>query len=419
MPGPRVLVVGSGGREHALAWRLAREGVVARVAPGNGGTPNALPLDALDCAALADFAERERLDLTIVGPEAPLAAGIVDYFTQRGLQVLGPTRAAARLEWSKAFAKDFLARHSIPTAAAQVVGSQAEASAAAARRGLPVVLKADGLAGGKGVFVTRTRAELERALDQLFGQRTLGAAADAVLVEECLDGPELSVLAFCDGQRVALMPPVRDYKRLLDYDRGPNTGGMGGMARPSYATPELLWDIEQRVLRPTIEGMLASGQPYRGILYAGLILTRDGPRVLEFNCRFGDPEAELILPLLEGSLFEACAATAAGALEPTAIGWRMTSTYGVVLAAAGYPEAPRVGEPIAGLEALPARVHAFHAGTRLEAARGLVTSGGRVMCLVGEDRAAVYQAAEAVTFSGKQFRRDIGLELASAVGANA
>jgi phosphoribosylamine---glycine ligase len=405
----KVLVVGSGGREHALAWRLAREGVDALVAPGNGGTANAAAVEAMDLHGLAELAERERVDLTIVGPEAPLAAGIVDLFDARKLPVFGPTRAAARLEWSKAWTKDFLRRHDIPTAAAHVVDSGAAARQAIGAMGLPLVLKADGLAGGKGVFVVATEAAAAEALDQLFGRRLVGNAADQVLVEEYLEGPELSVLAFTDGEHSAVMPPARDYKRLLDGDRGPNTGGMGGYTRPAYATQAVLDEIQQRVLRPALAGMQAEGDPYRGVLYAGLMLTRDGPRVLEFNCRFGDPECQLILPLLSSSLGEVCASIAAGQLRCQDVHWMRGRTYGVVVATPGYPEAPRVGAPLSGLDELPTDVLVFHAGTRVEDGR-LVTAGGRVVTLVGFDRGRVYAAAESIDLAGKQFRRDIGVE---------
>ena len=416
----KVLVVGSGAREHALSWRLGLDGADLLVAPGNGGTPDAAPVAATDVEALIALAERERVDLTVVGPEAPLAAGLVDRFAERGLRAFGPTRAAARLEWSKGWTKDFLQRHGIPTARAQMVESERAARTAVARFGLPVVLKADCLAAGKGVFVVTTPAEAEDALDHLFARRSLGAAADVVLVEECLFGPELSVLAFSDGERLALMPPARDYKRLHDHDNGPNTGGMGGYTRPAYATPELLVEIEQRVLRPTLAGMVAEGHPYRGVLYAGLMLTSEGPRVLEFNCRFGDPECQLILPLLEGSLLDVCASVADGALEPQSARWREERTYGVVLAARGYPARPVAGDPIDGLDDLARvepSVQAFHAGTARAADGSLVTAGGRVATLVGADRGAVYRAADIVRFSGKQFRRDIGVELPALVGA--
>jgi phosphoribosylamine---glycine ligase len=342
----------------------------------------------------------------------------VDCFERRGLPVFGPTQAAARLEWSKAWTKGFLRRHRIPTGAAEVVMSEVAARQSVARMGLPIVLKADGLAGGKGVFVATAPSEVEAAMDQLFGRRALGRAADQVLVEEYLEGPELSVLAFTDGERLAVMPPARDYKRLLDADRGPNTGGMGGYTRPEYATDALLEETERRILRPTLAGMRAEGHGYRGILYAGLMVTREGPKVLEFNCRFGDPECQLILPLLETSLLEVCLSVASGVLRPETLRWRDGSTYGIVLATRGYPEAPEVGDVIHGLDNLPDGVVAFHAGTRLDAGR-VVTASGRVLTLVGFDRQGVYTAAQSVCFEGKQLRGDIGLEVPSIVGARA
>jgi phosphoribosylamine--glycine ligase len=272
------------------------------------------------------------------------------------------------------------------------------------------VLKADGLAAGKGVFVATNQSEMEAALDELFRRRSLGAAADHVLVEEYLEGRELSVLAFTDGEQLAVMPPARDYKRLLDGDRGPNTGGMGGYTRPAYATASLLHEVEQRILRPTLAGMRTEGQPYRGVLYAGLILTSDGPRVLEFNCRFGDPECQLILPLLKSRLTEVCSAVVEGRLDASQVRWEDGRTYGVVLAARGYPDAPAVGDPIDGLDDLPSGVLAFHAGTRRDGAR-LVTAGGRVLTVVAPERESAYAAAESIQFDGKQFRGDIGPEV--------
>lgn len=414
----KVLVVGSGGREHALAWRLAGEGIDVVVAPGNAGTRQNACVQATDIDGLIQLVKRERIELTIVGPEAPLAAGLVDRFAQAGLAVFGPSQGAARLEWSKAWTKDFLRRLDIPTGAAEIVDSESSARRAIKRVGLPVVLKADGLAGGKGVFVVHTNAELEEALDHLFTRHKLGAAADHVLVEEFLEGPELSVLAFTDGERLALMPPARDYKRLLADDRGPNTGGMGGFTRPADASAALLREVESSILQPTLEGMQAAGHPYRGVLYAGLMLTHDGPKVLEFNCRFGDPECQLILPLLSSGLSDICASVAEGSLRPDAVGWSAKQTYGVVLASRGYPDAPEVGDPIDGLDDVPPSVMAFHAGTHMDCLDGtVVTAGGRVLTLVGFERAEVYRAVETVRFEGKQYRRDIGVELASAVGA--
>jgi phosphoribosylamine---glycine ligase len=413
----KVLVVGAGGREHALAWRLAGEGNDVLVAPGNGGTARNVPIQVTDVAGLVALARRESVDLTVVGPEAPLASGLVDSFCAAGLTVFGPTRAAARLEWSKAFAKAFVRRHGIPTAWAEVVDDEAGARRVIARVGLPVVLKADGLAAGKGVFVALTTNDLETAIDQLFRRRAFGTAASQVLVEEYLSGAEMSVLAFTDGERFALMPPARDYKRLLEGDLGPNTGGMGGVTWPEHASRGLLDEVQQRVIRPALAGMAGEGHPYRGVLYAGLMLTADGPRVLEFNSRFGDPECQLILPLVQGSLSEMCASVAAGSLQPEAIDWAAGRTYGVVLAAPGYPEAPRVGEPIGGLDMVPHDVRVFHAGTRRLVDGSLVTSGGRVLTVVSANRDAVYAAADAIRFPGRQFRADIGrARVAAGVG---
>jgi phosphoribosylamine--glycine ligase len=412
----KVLVVGSGGREHAIAWRLMTEGVDVLVAPGHAGTPRTADIAAMDIEGLAALAGREHVDLTIVGPEAPLAAGLVDAFSARGLKAFGPTRAAAQLEWSKAWTKSFLQQHAIPTARAEVVDSELNARRVIARTGLPIVLKADGLAGGKGVFVVHTPQEVDEALQQLFHR--LGDAARHVLVEELLEGPELSVLAFTEGERLAVMPPARDYKRLLDGDHGPNTGGMGGLTRPDYATESLLDDVEQRILRPTLAGMQAEGNPYRGVLYAGLMLTADGPQVIEFNCRFGDPECQLILPLLSSRLIDACEAVVEGRLDRREVTWRQGQTYGVVLATRGYPEAPETGQPIFGLESLHEDVRVFHAATRVDDGGRLVTGGGRVLTLVGADRNAVYRAADTIRFEGKHYRRDIGVDVASAVAAS-
>jgi phosphoribosylamine--glycine ligase len=406
----KVLVVGGGGREHALAWKLERDGTQVVVAPGNGGTPGCVSVQPSDSSGLAVLAERERVDLTIVGPEAPLAAGLVDDFAARGLVAFGPTRAAARLEWSKGWTKAFLGRHGVPTAGFEIVDSEVAARRAVGRVQLPVVLKADGLASGKGVFVCLSPADVDAACRVLFGAGRLGLAAEQVLVEEFLEGPELSVLAFTDGERFAIMPPARDYKRLLDGDRGPNTGGMGGVTWPSYATPDVLEMVAEQVLAPTVAGMASEGNPYRGVLYAGLMLTRAGPRVLEFNCRFGDPECQLILPLLKSNLADTCQAAASGALQPADVEWSRRRTCGVVLAADGYPAAPRAGDAIEGLSDVSSEALVFHAGTqRLNDGR-LVTAGGRVLTVVGFDRTSAYAAANAIHFAGKQLRSDIGLE---------
>jgi phosphoribosylamine--glycine ligase len=397
-----VLVIGSGGREHALAWRLGLEGVDVTVAPGNGGTPRTTPVPADDVAGLVDLAHAEHFDFTVVGPEVPLAMGIVDAFEARGLKIFGPSQAAARLESSKAFSKDFFVRHGIPTARAQVVSGAAAARRAIASFGLPVVLKADGLAAGKGVWVIHDAADVEQALT---GFQALGEDG---LVEECLSGPELSVLAFTDGERFSLMPPARDYKRVFEFDKGPNTGGMGAFTRPSDVSDDLIAEIASTVIAPTLAGMAAEAAPYRGVLYAGLMLTSCGPRVLEFNCRFGDPECQVIVPLFRGSLSEVLESVAEGRLDTSSVTWADERTYGVVLATHGYPEDPRTGDEITNIPQT-AGVEVFQAGTRRHGEK-LLTSGGRVMTLVSTDRHAVYEAAAHVTFEGKHYRRDIGQE---------
>lgn len=424
----KVLVVGSGGREHALAWKLfaspRAEGIFC--APGNAGTAllgHNLDVQATDVEGVVSVAQARGVDLVVVGPEAPLAAGLVDALAERGIKAFGPTKAAARLEWSKAWAKEFLQRHRIPTAHAEVVESAQQARDAVARVGLPIVLKADGLAGGKGVWVCQDEQTLVTALDALFESAALGEAAARVLVEQYLEGPELSVLAFVDGERIAVMPPARDYKRLEDGDRGPNTGGMGGFTRPAYATPDLMGRLEWEVLRPTVQGMAAEGTPYRGVLYAGLMLTRDGPRVLEFNCRFGDPEAQVILPLLESDLLEICLAVAEGRLDPSSVRWGGGVTCGVVLAASGYPHDPRTGDVIGGLDDLEPGVLAFHGGTQLRTSsrflggttRNVVTNGGRVLTVVATAttlaiaRSLAYEGVDGIEFAGGRFRSDIAL----------
>jgi phosphoribosylamine---glycine ligase len=417
----RILVLGGGGREHALVWRLAQERIHQLwCAPGNAGTlalAHNLPVDPTDPEQALSTADQVDAELTIVGPEAPLAAGIVDRFQAAGRRILGPTRAAARLETSKVWAKQFLLRHGLSTARAEVAGDAHAARAALGRFGLPAVLKADGLAGGKGVFVLTHPPEVDAALELLFERRLLGAAADQVLVEECLSGPELSVLAWVDGEHLAVMPPARDYKRLLDGNHGPNTGGMGGYTRPPDATPELLERIERDILRPAVTAMAAEGTPYRGVLYAGLMLTSDGPKLVEFNCRLGDPEAQLILPLLQSgsSLSELACAVTEGGLDRLPVRWRPSVTCGVVLAAPGYPEQPRLGGAIHGLDRVGNGVLVFHAGTRKAPdGGGLVTAGGRVLALVAEAaslaaaRATVYGQAADVHFEGRQLRTDIG-----------
>ncbi len=418
----RVLVLGSGGREHALVWALARAPSVDSVlaAPGNPGMADVAELVAVDLTdldAVADVAGNLDVDLTVVGPEGPLAAGVADVFARRGLRLFGPTAAAAELESSKVFAKEFCRRHAIPTAEAAIVRNAAEASNAAHRFGFPVVLKADGLAAGKGVLIVTDPTELDTAIEQLFVSRRFGAAADRVLVEECLQGTEVSFMVISDGERWETVATSHDYKRVGDHDRGPNTGGMGSHS-PAFALGEAERSlIVDTVIAPTVRGMAAEGRPYRGVLYAGLMMTADGPKVLEFNCRLGDPETQSVLRRLDGDLAETLAAAADGRLETGRLGWSPDAAACLVLAAQNYPASPRTGDPITGLEeagTLPGVV-VFHAGTRRDGDRWL-TAGGRVLSVTATGTTlaqaidAVYRAGRMIEFDGCHHRTDIGAD---------
>jgi phosphoribosylamine--glycine ligase/phosphoribosylformylglycinamidine cyclo-ligase len=418
----RILVVGGGGREHALAWKLAQSSRVDHVyvAPGNAGTAalgTNVPIQATDVAGLVDFARTERVDLTVVGPEAPLVAGLVDACTAAGVTAFGPTRAAAQLEASKAFAKRFMIEEGIPTAPAATFHIYDAARAYLHQVGAPIVVKASGLAAGKGVFVCTTVDEAEAALEATMVRHEFGSAGDEVLIETCLQGEEVSLLAFCDGHTAVPMIPARDYKRVGDGDNGPNTGGMGGYAPSSYLPPHLIEAITARVLQPTLDGMRRRGTPYVGVLYAGLMLTDAGPRVLEFNCRFGDPETQSLLPLLEGDLVELLLACVHGRLGQAQVRWKPERAVCIVLAAGGYPGAYSPGAPITIDADLPALV--FHAGTRLVDGRP-VTAGGRVLAVtataptLGEARDRAYAAVGHICFEGMQYRTDIA---AGAAGA--
>jgi phosphoribosylamine--glycine ligase len=417
----RILIVGSGGREHALAWKIARSPRCERIfcAPGNGGTAlvaeNVLLADS-DIAELAAFAERERIDLTIIGPEIPLSLGIVDEFIRRGLRVFGPTRAAAELEGSKIFAKRFMARRDIPTGQFHVAESAEEALASvrSGEFGFPVVLKADGLAAGKGVIIARDLASADDAGRRIMIDREFGAAGDRILVEEFLRGREVSFIVVTDGERVLPLATAMDHKAVFDGDEGPNTGGMGAISPSPFVGPDLHAEILRTIIRPTIEGMAAEGRPYRGALYAGLMLTEDGPRVLEFNGRFGDPETQPQMLRLESDLADVLAAAADGR-APETIAWTADPSACVILASGGYPGPYEKGKEIVGLEEaerLP-RVAVFHAGTKRDGGR-LLTSGGRVLgvCATGGTLAdalrAAYEAAGKIRFDRMHYRRDIG-----------
>ena len=414
----RILVIGSGGREHALAWKLAQSPRVddVLVAPGNGGTAGMarnVPIAAADIDGLVRLAQERAVDLTIVGPEAPLVAGLVDAFEAAGLRAFGPTAAAAQLESSKAFAKTFMIKQGIPTASAQIFDDFETARAALASHTGPIVVKASGLAAGKGVLVCDTQAEALAALKQMMVERAFGAAGDQVLIEERLTGEEVSLLAFSDGRTVVPMLPARDYKRALDGDRGPNTGGMGGYAPSPMLTADLIDGITSTVLQPTIDGMRERGTPYVGVLYAGLMLTDQGPKVLEYNARFGDPETQILLPLLETDLVDTILACLAGRLADLPIRWRAGASVGVVLASGGYPDSYATGDPIEGLEAIDGAT-VFHAGTRREGAQ-TVTAGGRVLTVtaqgstIDEARRTAYAAVDRIHFRQMAYRHDIAL----------
>ena len=417
----RILIAGGGGREHALAWRLQREaGTQIFCAPGNPGIAaiaHVVPIDPADPDALFALAEREAIDLTVIGPELPLDRGVVDRFRAGGRRIFGPPRAAAQLECSKAFAKGFMARHGIPTARYRVCESSVEARAAidSGEFGFPIVLKADGLAAGKGVVVAADRAAALQAIAAAMDERQFGAAGARLVVEECLVGPEVSFFALCDGTRALPMASAQDHKRIFDGDQGPNTGGMGAFAPSPLLDAPMQALIMRDVVEPVLRGMRREGTEYRGFLYAGLMMTCSGPKVIEYNVRFGDPEAQVVLPLVKGALGPLLAAAADGDLRGHAIELRDGASVGVVLAAAGYPGKVETDAPITGLDAASAvpDVTIFHSGT---AQRGdeIVTAGGRVLTITATgatyqaaiDRA--YDAVSLISFQGMQYRRDIG-----------
>lgn len=421
-----VLVVGSGGREHALAWALSRSPNVDHVyvAPGNAGTewpasPSRaaaanVAIDSGDFAALVAFAQQKQIDLTVIGPEIPLAQGIVDIFQAEGLRVFGPSQAAATLEASKAFAKTFMREYGIPTADYAVFDDYQAACDYVNQSRSPLVVKADGLAAGKGVIVCDDHEEALAALQRIMVNREFGDSGNRVVIEERLIGPELSVLAFADGRAVALMPCARDHKRVFDGDQGANTGGMGAYAPVPDISPPLIEEIRRSVLQPAIDGMAARDTPYVGVLYAGLILTSGGPKVLEFNCRFGDPETQAILPLLETDLPEIMLACVEGQLDSVAVRWKASACATIVLAAPGYPGAYLKGLPISGLDRfVDDSAVVFHAGTARQGDQ-IVTAGGRVLAVSapGVDLpaalSAAYRAVERIHFEGMHYRRDIG-----------
>ena len=419
----KILVIGSGGREHALAWKLSQSPKVQQVyvAPGNGGTalsPNLKNVPITDLAALRDWALAEKIALTVVGPEQPLAAGVVDDFRAHGLRIFGPTKAAAQLESSKAFSKDFMARHGIPTAAYETFSDPGAAHAYVDRLGAPIVVKADGLAAGKGVVVAATKEEAHAAIDDMLGGNTLGVAHNdggaRVVIEEFLQGEEASFIVLCDGKNVVAMASSQDHKRLKDGDEGPNTGGMGAYSPAPVVTADVHARAMREIILPTIRGMEKDGIPYTGFLYAGLMIDAKGhPKTLEFNCRMGDPETQPILMRLKSDFYDVMVAASDGKLDQMELDWDRRTALGVVMAAHGYPEAPRKGDVITGLPQDAEDAMVFHAGTQLQ--DGVVSvTGGRVLCVtaladsVKQAQQRVYDVARGIHFDGAQYRRDIG-----------
>jgi phosphoribosylamine---glycine ligase len=416
----KILVIGSGGREHALVWKIRQSPRVTKVfaAPGSAAIGElaelvAIPPEKID--ELAAFAEQEKIDLTVVGPEMPLTLGIADLFESRGLRIFGPNKAAAQLEGSKAFAKEILASNNIPTAAFGTFSDPASAKDFLRQQNPPHVIKADGLAAGKGVVICSAGQEAESVIDNILVRKVFGAAGSKVVVEEFLEGEEASFMVLTDGEHVLPLATSQDHKRRDDGDRGPNTGGMGAYSPAPVVTPALHQRIMMEVIEPTLRGLAADGTPYTGFLYAGLMIGPDGtPRVLEFNCRLGDPETQPLLARLTSDLTELCEAALAGTLDRPTARWDPRAALGVVMAAGGYPQAVRKGDRIDGLEAaerLPGKV--FHAGTHLTS-QGVVTNGGRVLCAVGlgdsvrEAQAQAYALVDRIQFPGAQYRRDIG-----------
>jgi phosphoribosylamine--glycine ligase len=421
----KLLVVGSGGREHAIAWRLAQSARVQKVyvAPGNGGTAREPGLENVAITAvdsLADFALKESIHLTVVGPEAPLAEGIVDLFRSKGLRIFGPTRACAQLESSKEFAKEFMVRHRIPTAKFAAFTDAAPAHEYVDSHGAPTVIKADGLAAGKGVVVATSAAEAHEAIDGMLVEHAMGAAGNRIVIEEFLEGEEASFIVLADGEHVLPLATSQDHKRLKDGDQGPNTGGMGAYSPAPVVTPELHARVVREIIQPVLTGMAREGRPYSGFLYAGLMIDGSGnPKVLEFNCRLGDPETQPILLRLKSDLFELIDHAVDGRLDRIGTEWDRRTALGVVLAAAGYPESPQRGAVISGLPAPAGDCRVFHAGTAINDG-SLVTNGGRVLCVtaLGDSirmaQRLAYQAAEMIHFDGMQYRRDIGFRAIAA-----
>ena len=417
----RILLIGGGGREHALAWKLVQSPKVEKLyaAPGNPGMAllqkcECINLNVDDLEGVADYAEEKSIDLTVVGPEAPLVAGLADVFKRRGLPVFGPSKAAAQLEGSKAFSKELMAKYNIPTAFFKICEDIETAKAYVEEKGAPIVVKADGLAAGKGVVVAMTKAEALEAIDEMMGDHKFGAAGARLVLEEYMEGEEASLLAFTDGKTVLPMIAAQDHKRVFDGDEGPNTGGMGTYAPAPVMTDILRLKATELILKPVVEAMAKEGTPYQGCLYAGLMIKGDSVKVVEFNCRFGDPETQVVLPLLDGDLAEIMLACATGTLDKAEVAWHDKAAVCVVMASGGYPESYEKGKEITGLAAAEEDkdVVVFHAGTK-EAEGKIVTSGGRVLGVTAVDssikaaRDRAYAAVEKIAFEKNFYRKDI------------
>ncbi|MEN8291646.1 phosphoribosylamine--glycine ligase [Acinetobacter radioresistens] len=416
-----ILVLGSGGREHALAWKIAQDDQVAKVfvAPGNAGTATEnkcenVALDILDNPAIINFAKNNAIDLIIVGPEAPLVNGVVDACREAGVKIWGPTKFAAQLEGSKAFAKHFLKRHNIPTAFYDVFTEVDAAKAFVEKNGAPIVIKADGLAAGKGVIVAMTKEEAFAAIDDMLAGNKFGDAGSRVVIEEFLAGEEASFICMIDGDNILPMATSQDHKRIFEGDQGPNTGGMGAYSPAPVVTADVFEKTMNEVMRPTVEGMKKDGHVYTGFLYAGLMIDEQGqPKVIEFNCRFGDPETQPIMMRLKSSLVDLVQAGIEGNL-PSEAEWDERKTVGIVLASKGYPETSSSGDVISGLNTEMTDAKVFHAGTKANENGEIVTAGGRVLCVtalgntIGEAQAKALELCQKVTFNGVQYRKDIG-----------
>lgn len=413
----QILLVGSGGREHALAWKLSQSSKIAKLycAPGNAGISSiaeCVPIKVDDIQGLVDFCNQNKIDLVVVGPELPLTLGLVDELEKAGIKAFGPTKKAAEIEGSKAFSKDLMKKYGIPTADYGVFYDLESARNFAREMKGPWVVKADGLAAGKGVLICSTIEETEDAIEKVLRGEVAGQAGEKLVIEEFLAGEELSVLAFCDGKTIVPMVPSQDHKRIYDNDKGPNTGGMGAYSPVPVATPELLKEVEEKVLIPTVQAMEQEGRPYKGVLYAGLMLTKEGIKVLEYNARFGDPETQVVLPRLDTDLCDIMLAVLEGRLQDLNISWKQAACINVVMASGGYPGSYTKGYPISGLEEIPEDVLVFHSGTALKEGQ-VVTAGGRVLSVsaFGEDikqaQARAYDIMEKITFKDAYYRKDI------------